>query len=125
MSLIPFPDSVFIDNFMHDLFTLFPVQDQRRLGAVVVPNKEEALKAAKKLSIVDPDATELSKEALTNLLYEELRIWYAIRTIMLHSKKHYRKNYPIYTSVLNQFCVINAADIITGPQSASFKWDQF
>uniref|UniRef100_A0A7C9AJY9 Long-chain-fatty-acid--[acyl-carrier-protein] ligase n=2 Tax=Opuntia streptacantha TaxID=393608 RepID=A0A7C9AJY9_OPUST len=50
-------------------------QDQRRLGAVVVPNKEEALKAAKKLSIVDPDATELSKEALTNLLYEELRIW--------------------------------------------------
>ncbi|KAJ8449679.1 hypothetical protein Cgig2_001335 [Carnegiea gigantea] len=50
-------------------------QDQRRLGAIIVPNKDEALTAARKLSIADADAGELSKEALTNLIYEELRNW--------------------------------------------------
>ncbi|KAF9666155.1 hypothetical protein SADUNF_Sadunf16G0199400 [Salix dunnii] len=50
-------------------------QDQRRLGAIVVPNKEEVLEVAKKLSIVDADATELSKKQITSLLDKELRKW--------------------------------------------------
>ncbi|CAK7339359.1 unnamed protein product [Dovyalis caffra] len=50
-------------------------QDQRRLGAIVVPNKEEVLEAAKKLSIVDADASELSKKQVTGLIDEELRKW--------------------------------------------------
>ncbi|GMH20266.1 hypothetical protein Nepgr_022107 [Nepenthes gracilis] len=50
-------------------------QDQRRLGAIIVPDKEEALLAAKKLSIVDADASELSREKLTSLLYRELKTW--------------------------------------------------
>lgn len=50
-------------------------QDQRRLGAIIVPNREEALVAAKKSSLVKDDVTELSKETLTNMLSEELRIW--------------------------------------------------
>ncbi|KAM6544618.1 hypothetical protein CsatB_025354 [Cannabis sativa] len=48
-------------------------QDQRRLGAIIVPNKEEALLLAKVLSIVDSNATELSQENLKNLIYNELR----------------------------------------------------
>ncbi|XP_008222738.1 PREDICTED: probable acyl-activating enzyme 16, chloroplastic isoform X1 [Prunus mume] len=50
-------------------------QDQRRLGAIIVPNKEEVLLAAKKLSIVDVNASDLSKDKKTSLLYEELRKW--------------------------------------------------
>ncbi|XP_071938297.1 probable acyl-activating enzyme 16, chloroplastic [Coffea arabica] len=50
-------------------------QDQRRLGAIIVPNKEEVILAAKKLSILDSDASELSKDKMTSLLYEELRSW--------------------------------------------------
>ncbi|XP_011045809.1 PREDICTED: probable acyl-activating enzyme 16, chloroplastic [Populus euphratica] len=50
-------------------------QDQRRLGAIVVPNKEEVLEVAKKLSIVDADATELSKKQIASLLDKELRKW--------------------------------------------------
>ncbi|KAL3506492.1 hypothetical protein ACH5RR_031874 [Cinchona calisaya] len=50
-------------------------QDQRRLGAIIVPNKEEVILAAKKLSILDSDASEISKEKMTSLLYEELRRW--------------------------------------------------
>lgn len=51
------------------------IQDQRRLGAIIVPNKEEVLLAAKKLSIVDVIASDLSKEKITRLLYEELKKW--------------------------------------------------
>ena len=51
------------------------MQDQRRLGALIVPNKDEALQLAKELSIVDGNATELSRDNLTTLLYEELRKW--------------------------------------------------
>lgn len=51
------------------------IQDQRRLGAIIVPNKEEVLLAAKKLSIVDVIASDLSKEKMTRLLYEELKKW--------------------------------------------------
>ncbi|KAK9140431.1 hypothetical protein Scep_010112 [Stephania cephalantha] len=50
------------------------LQDQRRLGAIIVPNKEEMLAEAKKSSIIDDGASELSKEKMTNLLHEELRI---------------------------------------------------
>ncbi|XP_052208189.1 probable acyl-activating enzyme 16, chloroplastic isoform X2 [Diospyros lotus] len=52
-------------------------QDQRRLGAIIVPNKEEILVAAKKLLIVDADASELSKEKMMSLLHEEVRKWTA------------------------------------------------
>ncbi|CAL5413921.1 unnamed protein product [Camellia sinensis] len=51
------------------------VVDQRRLGAIIVPNKEEILVTAKKLLIVGADASELSEEKMTSLLYEELRKW--------------------------------------------------
>ncbi|PSS35648.1 Acyl-activating enzyme 16 like [Actinidia chinensis var. chinensis] len=50
-------------------------QDQRRLGAIIVPNKDEILVTAKTLSIVDADALELGKEKMTSLLHEELRKW--------------------------------------------------
>ncbi|XP_021681516.2 probable acyl-activating enzyme 16, chloroplastic isoform X2 [Hevea brasiliensis] len=50
-------------------------QDQRRLGAIVVPNKEEVLLAAKKLSIVDVNTSDLSKEKVASLVDEELRKW--------------------------------------------------
>ncbi|KAG8662022.1 probable acyl-activating enzyme 16, chloroplastic isoform X2 [Manihot esculenta] len=50
-------------------------QDQRRLGAIVVPNKEEVLLAAKQLSIIDANASDLSKEKMTSLVDEELRKW--------------------------------------------------
>lgn len=51
------------------------LQDQRRLGALIVPNKDELLLAAKKSSIIDADASELSKENMMNLLRGELRMW--------------------------------------------------
>ncbi|XP_039017801.1 probable acyl-activating enzyme 16, chloroplastic [Hibiscus syriacus] len=50
-------------------------QDQRRLGAIIVPNKDEVLQAAKKSSIVDPDAVDISRDKMTSLLYEELSKW--------------------------------------------------
>nr|GLL41408.1 probable acyl-activating enzyme 16, chloroplastic isoform X1 [Ipomoea trifida] len=50
-------------------------QDKRRLGALVVPHKEEVLLAAKNLSLVDSDATEVSKEKTSKLLHEELQKW--------------------------------------------------
>lgn len=50
-------------------------QDQRRLGAIIVPNREELLAAAKQLAISDDDASELSKKKLTNILYEEVKTW--------------------------------------------------
>jgi long-chain acyl-CoA synthetase len=50
-------------------------QDQRRLGAVVVPNKDEVLLKAKERSIIEPDASEISREKMTNLLHEEIRKW--------------------------------------------------
>ncbi|KAG7995373.1 hypothetical protein I3843_01G105900 [Carya illinoinensis] len=50
-------------------------QDQRRLGAIIVPNREEVLLAAKELSIVEGNASDLNKEKMTSLLYKELRTW--------------------------------------------------
>ncbi|XP_058182920.1 probable acyl-activating enzyme 16, chloroplastic isoform X2 [Rhododendron vialii] len=49
-------------------------QDQRRLGAIIVPNKDEILAAAK-MPIIGADTSELSKENMTALLNEELRKW--------------------------------------------------
>ncbi|KAK5793775.1 probable acyl-activating enzyme 16, chloroplastic isoform X1 [Gossypium arboreum] len=50
-------------------------QDQRRLAAIIVPNKDEVLQAAKVSSIVDPDAVDLGRDKMTSLLYEELSKW--------------------------------------------------
>ncbi|KAL8525286.1 hypothetical protein ACS0TY_014784 [Phlomoides rotata] len=50
-------------------------QDQRRLGAIIVPNKEDMLLEAKRLSIVEADAVELSKQDQFKLLNEELAKW--------------------------------------------------
>lgn len=49
-------------------------QDQRRLGALIVPNKDELLAKAKKLSIID-ETSELSKEKMMSLLYNEVKTW--------------------------------------------------
>ncbi|WJX33357.1 Long-chain-fatty-acid--[acyl-carrier-protein] ligase AEE15, chloroplastic, variant 2 [Trifolium repens] len=50
-------------------------QDKRRLGAVVVPNKEEILKTARELSIVDSNSSDVSQEKVTSLIYNELKTW--------------------------------------------------
>ncbi|KAH6821931.1 acyl-activating enzyme 15 [Perilla frutescens var. hirtella] len=50
-------------------------QDQRRLGAIIVPNKEEIILEAKRSSEVEADATELSKQKQINLLHKELIKW--------------------------------------------------
>lgn len=49
------------------------LQDQRRLGAIVVPNKEEVIAAARTLS--ESDTSELSKEKMTSLIYAEIKKW--------------------------------------------------
>ncbi|KZV25388.1 putative acyl-activating enzyme 16, chloroplastic [Dorcoceras hygrometricum] len=51
-------------------------QDRRRLGALVVPNKNEILLEEKNLSS-DSDTSELSREQVTNLLHRELKKWTA------------------------------------------------
>ncbi|KAF8119115.1 hypothetical protein N665_0001s0164 [Sinapis alba] len=43
-------------------------QDQRRLGAIIIPNKEEAEK-------LDPETSQLSNEKLKSLVCQELRKW--------------------------------------------------
>ncbi|OIW21261.1 hypothetical protein TanjilG_31374 [Lupinus angustifolius] len=50
-------------------------QDKRRLGAVIVPNKEEVLKVARELSIIDSNSSEVSEEKVTSLIYKELNTW--------------------------------------------------
>ncbi|KAJ4897652.1 hypothetical protein Rs2_24446 [Raphanus sativus] len=51
-------------------------QDQRRLGAIIIPNKEAVEGVAKnKISPVDPEVNELSKKTLKSMVYEELRKW--------------------------------------------------
>ncbi|GER34117.1 long-chain-fatty-acid CoA ligase [Striga asiatica] len=54
---------------------LHKLTDQRRLGAIIVPDKEEILVEAKRLSLMESDASELSKQKQINLLHEELRKW--------------------------------------------------
>ncbi|XP_054805692.1 probable acyl-activating enzyme 16, chloroplastic isoform X2 [Prosopis cineraria] len=50
-------------------------QDKRRLGAVIVPNKEEVVKTARNLSIIDSSSSDVSKEKVTSLIYKELKTW--------------------------------------------------
>ncbi|XP_057755240.1 probable acyl-activating enzyme 16, chloroplastic isoform X1 [Arachis stenosperma] len=50
-------------------------QDKRRLGALIVPNKEEVLKVARELSVIDSNSSDISQEKVTSLLYKELNIW--------------------------------------------------
>ncbi|XVE81234.1 hypothetical protein DITRI_Ditri15bG0046800 [Diplodiscus trichospermus] len=50
-------------------------QDQRRLGAIIVPNKDEVLQAARNSSIVDAEALDIGRDKMKGLLHEELRKW--------------------------------------------------
>lgn len=83
------------------------MQDQRRLGAIIVPNKEEVLPLAKELSIIDGNATELSKDRLTTLLYEELRKWYNTSTLICICKWqiicNYGKSFYLLIKIFNSF----------------------
>lgn len=51
------------------------MQDQRRLGAIIVPNKEEILTAAKRSSAVNADASEVTKEKMEGILHNEIQTW--------------------------------------------------
>ncbi|KAJ1292730.1 hypothetical protein BS78_01G012500 [Paspalum vaginatum] len=51
-------------------------QDQRRLGAIIVPSNDEVLAEAKRKSILDENG-ELEKDKVMNMLYDELRTWTA------------------------------------------------
>ncbi|XP_071719825.1 probable acyl-activating enzyme 16, chloroplastic [Rutidosis leptorrhynchoides] len=50
-------------------------QDRRRLGAIIVPNKEEIMLASKNLSTSVSGSVELNKEEIAGLLSKELRRW--------------------------------------------------
>ncbi|KAK4779365.1 hypothetical protein SAY86_006893 [Trapa natans] len=50
-------------------------QDQRRLGAIIVPNKEEVLLTAKRSGVVDANASEINKDRMMGLLHDELKTW--------------------------------------------------
>ncbi|KAK4266601.1 hypothetical protein QN277_027496 [Acacia crassicarpa] len=50
-------------------------QDKRRLGAVIVPNKEEVVKTARNLLIIDSNSSDVSKETVITLVYKELKTW--------------------------------------------------
>ncbi|CAN6321975.1 unnamed protein product [Urochloa humidicola] len=51
-------------------------QDQRRLGAIIVPNNDEVLAEAKRKSILDENG-EVAKDKVMNMLYVEMRTWTA------------------------------------------------
>lgn len=59
-------------NLIHQIVVIG--QDQRRLGAIIVPNNDEVLATAKIKSILDGN-NELAKDTIMNLLYDELRTW--------------------------------------------------
>ncbi|XP_062212996.1 probable acyl-activating enzyme 16, chloroplastic [Phragmites australis] len=61
-------------NLIHQIVVIG--QDQRRLGAIIVPNSDEVLAEAKRKSILD-DNGELAKDTVMNLLYDELKTWMA------------------------------------------------
>ncbi|PKU80593.1 probable acyl-activating enzyme 16, chloroplastic isoform X2 [Dendrobium catenatum] len=48
-------------------------QDQRRLGALIVPNRDELLLAAKNRLLINDENSELSKDKMISLLHEEVR----------------------------------------------------
>ncbi|KAM7278719.1 hypothetical protein ACFE04_005853 [Oxalis oulophora] len=66
-------DAALRSNLIHQIVVVG--QDERRLGALVVPSKDEVLLEAKARCIVNSDASELSKDKMTNLLHEEIRKW--------------------------------------------------
>ncbi|KXG37146.1 probable acyl-activating enzyme 16, chloroplastic [Sorghum bicolor] len=49
-------------------------QDQRRLGAIIVPNNDEILAEAKRKSILGENG-DLAKDKVMNMLYDELKTW--------------------------------------------------
>ncbi|WVZ61259.1 hypothetical protein U9M48_011162 [Paspalum notatum var. saurae] len=51
-------------------------QDQRRLGAIIVPSNDEVLAEAKRKSILD-ESGELAKDKVMSMLYDELKTWTA------------------------------------------------
>ncbi|KAM3280155.1 hypothetical protein ACQJBY_047126 [Aegilops geniculata] len=51
-------------------------QDRRRLGAIIVPNNDEVLAAAKRKSSLDGN-NGLAKDTVMSLLYAELKTWMA------------------------------------------------
>ncbi|XP_074565153.1 putative acyl-activating enzyme 16, chloroplastic [Curcuma longa] len=59
-------------------------QDQRRLGALVVPNKDEVQELARRQSIVT-DGSELQEDELKSLLYKEVKAWTADFTFQIGS----------------------------------------
>ncbi|KAL6641560.1 hypothetical protein ACP70R_019741 [Stipagrostis hirtigluma subsp. patula] len=61
-------------NLIHQIVVIG--QDQRRLGAIIVPNRDEVLAEAKRKSIPDENG-ELAKDKVMNLLYDELKAWTA------------------------------------------------
>ncbi|CAI8618568.1 unnamed protein product [Vicia faba] len=50
-------------------------QDKRRLGAIIVPNREEVLKVARELSVIDSISSDVSEEKVMNIIYKELKTW--------------------------------------------------
>lgn len=58
-------------------------KDQRRLGAIIVPNKNEVLETAKRLSILDEKMEKISKEKQLKLLHDEVRTWYFTFLVVL------------------------------------------
>ncbi|CAK8578455.1 unnamed protein product [Lathyrus sativus] len=50
-------------------------QDKRRLGAIIVPNREEVLKVARELSIIGSISSDVSEEKVMNIIYKELKTW--------------------------------------------------
>ncbi|KAK3145499.1 hypothetical protein QOZ80_3BG0253620 [Eleusine coracana subsp. coracana] len=61
-------------NLIHQIVVIG--QDQRRIGAIIVPNSDEVLAEAKRKSLLDENG-ELAKDKVMNLLYDELKIWTA------------------------------------------------
>ncbi|RLN43329.1 putative acyl-activating enzyme 16, chloroplastic [Panicum miliaceum] len=59
-------------NLIHQIVVIG--QDQRRLGAIVVPNNDEVLAEANRKSLVDENG-EVVKDKVMNMLYDELRTW--------------------------------------------------
>ncbi|XP_027334084.1 probable acyl-activating enzyme 16, chloroplastic isoform X2 [Abrus precatorius] len=60
-------------NLIHQIVVVG--QDKRRLGAIVVPHKEEVLKAARESSIMDSNSSDISQEKAISLIYKDLKAW--------------------------------------------------
>ncbi|KAK7331439.1 hypothetical protein VNO77_25664 [Canavalia gladiata] len=58
-------------------------QDKRRLGAVIVPDKEEVLVAARESSIIDSNSSDVSQEKVASLIYKEVQTWTSESTFQI------------------------------------------